>query len=67
MQSSNFAFTLRLQLVMSRPSLHQSQGCYMIPQHKTIRNSVFYVLAAAAAFVIKSILQENSLLMSPFS
>lgn len=50
---------------MSRPSLRQSQGCCMIPQYKTIMNSLFYVLGAAAAFVNKSILEENSLLTSP--
>lgn len=50
---------------MSRPSLHQSQGCYEIPQYKTIAKSLFYVLGAAVAFVIKCILEEISLLMSP--
>lgn len=50
---------------MSRPSLHQSQGCYMIPQYKTIMNSLFYVLGAAAVFVIKSMLEEHSLLTTP--
>lgn len=52
--------------VTSRTSLHQSKGCYIIPQYKTTKNRLFIQVLGAAVLQLTSYFKSITWQHSPF-